>query len=95
VHAAVVAAVAVMHAADQRQLVHAFRHLRQQFRDVDAGHVGFDRLELAANLRWRVWFRVPEVDVARCAAVEDQNHRLRLAETDAAGFADGAPSALS
>ena len=82
VHAAVVTAVAVMHAADERELVHAFGHLRQQFGDVNAGYVGLDRFELAANLGGRFGFRVPKVDVARCTAVEDQNDRFGLSEAD-------------
>ena len=82
VHAAVVAAVAVMHAADERELIHAFGHLRQQFGDVNAGDVGLNRFELAADLGGRFGFRVPKVDVARCTAVEDQNDRFGLPEAD-------------
>jgi hypothetical protein len=71
-----------MHAANEREIVHAFRHLRQQFGNVRAGNAGFDRFELATDLGWRVGLRVPKVDVARCTTVEDQNDRFGLSEAD-------------
>ena len=58
----------------------AFGHHRHGLADVRAGDLGLDRLELAANVRGRVGLGVPDVDVARAALQEDQDHRFRAAE---------------
>ena len=45
--------------------------------DLHAGHLGGDRLELAAHLRRGVRLEVERVDVAGAAGEEDEDHRLR------------------
>lgn len=63
----------VMHAADQRDLMHQLRHVRQMLADVDARRRGCNGLELAPHLRRCVRLHVIGVDMARTAIVEDQD----------------------
>jgi hypothetical protein len=69
----------VTHRADERGLVHLLRKLRHDFAEPDAGNVGFDGLELAADIRGCVGLGVPDVDVARAALEEDEDDVLGLA----------------
>src|SRR5437764_2363465 len=62
-----------VHGADNRQLVHVPGNLRQQFRHLDSGDVGGDRLEVAV----RLW--IPGIDVAGASVQPEQNARLGLA----------------
>ena len=73
VRAAVVAAMLAMHGADERDFVHALRHAREDFGNVGAGEVRFDRRENAAHFRAGVRLWIPEVNVARRAAIEDED----------------------
>ena len=52
--------------------------LREQLADLDAGHVGLDRLELAADLARGVGLEVPHVLVRRPAGQVDVDDRLVL-----------------
>ena len=86
VHAAVVAALRVMHASGRSPACRIrWASSGQQLADLNARDVGRDRLELAADRSVGLGLHVPEVDVARCAAVEDQDDRFGFAPTD--GFA--------
>ncbi len=51
--------------ADDGQLVHDLGLQRQMFADFDAMDVGANRLELAAEFRWRSRFQIVSVDMAR------------------------------
>lgn len=73
VHACVVATVLVMDGADDGDVMHAFRHARQQFGDVHAGNVGTDGGEDASGFARGVRFWIPEVDVTGGASVEDED----------------------
>ena len=74
-----VAVVAVGHAADQRVLVGLLGQFGKQLAELDAVHVGGDRLaELAHVLAARVRLRVPGVVVRHAAPQEDLDDRLGL-----------------
>ena len=74
-----VAVVAVGHAADQRELVGLLRQFGKQRAELNAGHVGGDRLgEIAHVLVARVRLGVPRVVVRHAAPQEDLDHRLGL-----------------
>ncbi len=64
--AAFMAAFVGHQGADQRQVLELLGHFRQDFRDLDAGRRGIDRLEFAARLLARL--EVPQVHVAGAAA---------------------------
>ncbi len=70
---------------DRNQLVHVRGDERKMLADLDAGHVGFDRSELAANFRRRVHFKIEEVLMRRSAGQEDHDDPLRLRRSAAAG----------
>ena len=57
--------------ADDDELVHAGGDLREDLADLNAGHVGVDRLELAANFGRRFGLDVPHILMRRPAAEED------------------------
>ena len=65
-----------LHIANDGQLVGEPRLAGHVLADVDAGHVGLDRLEVAADLDRRVRLHVVHVDVA--GAADEQNHDDRL-----------------
>src|SRR6185503_12768565 len=69
----------VAHGADERGLVYLLSELRHDFTEPDAWHIRFYLLELAAHVRRRVRFRVPDVDVARSALQEDEENLFSLA----------------
>ena len=62
--------------ADRHQLVHLRGDPRQMLADLDARHVGLDRLELAADLGRRVHLQIEHVLVRRPAGQEDHDDRL-------------------
>ena len=66
--------------ADDAELVEVPRQQRQVFADVDARHVGGDRLEFAANLVRGVRFHVEGVVVGRPAVEKDDEAGLGFAE---------------
>ena len=53
--------VVVRPGADERQLIHALRHLRQQLADQQAGHIRMDRRVLATNLIGGFRFQIERV----------------------------------
>ena len=63
----------VIHAAHQRKLVRQLRHVREDFRDLDVRVVGLDGLERPANFARRIRLRVPGIDLARRAEIEDHD----------------------
>ena len=73
-----VAGVGVVRRADDGELVHDLGLLRQVLADLDAGHVGGDRLELAAELGRGVRLEIVHVDVAGPAGLPDQDDRLAV-----------------
>jgi hypothetical protein len=56
-----VATGGVVQRADDRGAMHPSSRLGEQFTDADTGDVCIDRLELAADLAWRVRLQVPHV----------------------------------
>ena len=72
----VVAAVVADQRADEDELVRHLGDAREVLADVDAGDVGVDRLELAADVGRGVRFEVPHVDVRRPAGQVDVDDRL-------------------
>ena len=72
----VVAAVVADHRADEGELVGHLRDAREMLADADAGDVGVDGLELAADVGRGVRFEVPHVDVGRPAGQVDVDDRL-------------------
>src|SRR5580693_4757674 len=73
-------AVVIVDAADHRandgELVHLGGDPRETFADLNAGDLGRDRTELAADLFGRLSFDFPEVLMRRAAGEEDVDHRL-------------------
>ncbi len=69
----------VVNRADNGQFVGLLGKPGQQFRDLNARYIGGDRLERPAHRIGSVRLQVPEVDMARRSAIEDENNRLRLA----------------
>ena len=67
--------------ADHRDLVHHPRQLRQPLADVQARHARRDRTQLAADLHRGVGLGVERLELAGRAVQEEQDARLRLAET--------------
>ena len=55
----------VAHRADQCGAVDLLGQLRHDFAELDAGHFGSDRLEVAADIGRGVRLRIPDVDMAR------------------------------
>src|SRR5258708_7725655 len=53
----------------------------KQFGNVNPRHVGFDRGKEPANLRGCVGFRIPQIEMTGCAAIEDQDDGLRFARS--------------
>src|SRR5262249_53580179 len=76
----------VAHGADQRGFIDLFGEQRHDFAEPDARHDGANWFEFAAHIRWRVWFRIPDVDVARPALKENEKDGFGFAP---AGFALG------
>ena len=66
----------VVDGADDAKRSACFGQARQQLADADAGDAGGDRLERPADVLGGVGLGVPQVEVAGCAAVEDQDDRL-------------------
>ena len=64
------------HRADDRILVGHLRQARHMFANFDAGHIGRDRLELAAHFRRSVGLEVEHVLVRRPAGEEHHNDRF-------------------
>src|SRR5207253_5019437 len=62
--------------ADDGELVHQAGDTREDLADLDAGHRGGDRLELAADLGGGLGLDLPQVLVGRAAAEEDVDDRL-------------------
>ncbi len=71
-----VAGVGVVGGAQDRQLVHHLGLVRQVLADLNAGDVGADRLELAANLRRGTGLQVVGVQMAGPAGLPDQDDGL-------------------
>src|SRR5882672_2677893 len=69
----VVVAVGADHGPDDRELVHDLRHAREELADLDAGDVGPDGPQLAADFGGRVRLQVPHVLVGRTARQEDHD----------------------
>ncbi len=69
--------------ADGDQLVHQAGDPRKMLADFDAAHVGFDRLELAADFRGGLHLQVEEILVGRPARQEDHDDRLVAGGTGA------------
>ena len=59
---------------------------REQFANVDAGDVGVDRIELAADFARGVGLDVPHVQVGRAAGQIDVDDRLVLRAALLLGF---------
>ena len=59
--------------ANDRELVHHLRDVGHQFADLDAGHFGLDRLEVAANVGGRVHLQVEHILVRRPAGQVDHD----------------------
>ncbi len=81
--------------ADDGQLVPHAGLQGEVLADLDAGHVGGDRLELAAELLGRVRLEIVHVHVRRAAAEVDHDGRLagrRFAGGDLAGAARSIPA---
>ena len=70
----------VGHRADNGQLVGPLGQPRKMLANLQAGHLRGDRLEFAANLRWRGRLHVPGVLMRRPAPHEEQNARLGSAK---------------
>ena len=62
-----------VHGTHDGELVHALGHLRQQFRNLNAGDIGADRFERG------VGFRIPGIDVAGASFEPEQDAGLRFA----------------
>ena len=67
----------VRHAPEDRVAVGAGGQLREMLADVNTGHVGGHRLELAAVFGRGVGLKVEAVEVGRAAAKVDEDRRLR------------------
>ena len=74
----------IAHRADQRHLVVDLGELRQQLGELDAGQLGVDRLEDAADVVRNVVLGVPQVEVAGAALEVEEDDALGLAEAGAA-----------
>ena len=68
-----------VHGADDGQLVHMPRHPWKRLGDLNPGHVGRDRFEIAVGLG------IPHVHVGRTAGKPDENDRLGLLARTGAG----------
>ena len=62
--------------ADEADLVHRLRHLREQVADFETGDVGRNLGILAANLLHRAGLQVERVVMRQSAAEIDEQHRL-------------------
>jgi hypothetical protein len=71
-----VVVVAVGAGADEADLVHRLRHLRQQLAHLQPRHVGVDRLVLPADVFGGLGLGVERVVLRLAAAEEDEDHRL-------------------
>ena len=70
-----VVGVVMAEGADEGDLVHLPGHARQMFADADAGDVGVDGVEIAAELDRGVRLEVPRVDGAEAAVQEEEDER--------------------
>ena len=68
----------VVRRADDGELVHDLGHLGQMLADLDAGHVGGDRLELAADALRGFRFEVPHVDGGGAAGQPEHDDGVGL-----------------
>ena len=75
-----------MHGTDEGKFVGALGHVGHQLAKVRTRHIGRDRLQLASNLRGRIWLEVIHVNVARTTLQKHENH-IDLLVTAAARFA--------
>jgi hypothetical protein len=78
-----------LHAVDNGQLVGDFRVQREVLAEADAGNVGADRPELAADFGRRFWFHVVHVQVARPAGQIDEDDRPPGLRRDERGHCAG------
>jgi hypothetical protein len=74
----------VVDGPQQRELVGVLRHAREDFADLDTGHVGRDRFVRTADLGRRVRFGVPGIDLAR------RPHQEQHDDVDVVVLVDGA-----
>jgi len=65
----------VVRRANQRKLVHVLGDLRHVFADLNAVHIGRDRLELAAKLDRGLGLEVPGIHRAQPAVQEEKDQR--------------------
>ena len=63
----------VITGADEREFVGEFGVERKDFRYLNVGIVGFDRLEGPADFGRRIRLHVESIDLAGCAEIEDQD----------------------
>ncbi len=75
----VVRGLAVRHRADDGELVHHLRQLRQMLANLETIDVGVDRLELATNLTRRVHLQIDHVLMRWTPWQEDHDHCLVIA----------------
>ncbi len=72
--------------ADERDLVHDLGDLGQLLADLDAAALGGDRLVRPADALGRVRLHVEHVDVARPAALEEEDDGFRADRRRGGGF---------
>ena len=77
----------VADAVDQGGAVEHLGEVWHHFADVVAGDPGLQRLEIAADVVGCIGLGIPDVEMARAALEEDEDHRLRLAPTGPAPLA--------
>ena len=70
-----VSGIAVSEGPDDRELVHLASQFWQVLADLDAGHVGGDRVERTAELLGSIRFHVPGVDRAQPAGKKQDDQR--------------------
>src|SRR5258708_161965 len=79
----------VAHGADERIVLHLLREHGHVFPQLNAGHLGGDRLELTANIGRRLRLWIPDVEVARPALQKHHQYGLGCGKALAAIQARG------
>src|SRR5262249_13986113 len=73
--------IGMRHRSDERYLIHHLGQSRQPLADVQAGDARGNATELDADLKWGFWLRVKGLELARRAVHEQEDARLRAAES--------------
>jgi len=71
----------ITHGADERALIHLLGEHRHGLAQLNAGDIGINGLEFAADARRRIGFGIPNIDVTRSALQKYQDHRFRRIES--------------